>query len=61
MTENQLVLNKNKTKGLLFGTRQKLDNTDVFVLQLQVKNIERMSKFNYLGTLYLMNSLCGKN
>ena len=51
MTENQLVLNQSKTKGLLFGTRQKLDNTDVFVLQLQGKNIERVSKFNYLGTV----------
>ena len=50
MTENQLVLNQSKTKGLLFGTRQKLGNTDAFVLQLRGKNIERVSKFNYLGT-----------
>lgn len=51
MTENQLVLNQSKTKGLLFGTRQKLGSTDAFVLQLQGKNIERVSKFNYLGTI----------
>ena len=51
MTRNQLVLNQSKTKGLLFGTRQKLHNTDAFVLHPQGKNIESVSKFNYLGTI----------
>ena len=44
MTENQLVLNQSKTKGLLFVTRQKLKNTDAFALKIRGENIERVLK-----------------
>mgnify|MGYP001800785713 CR=1 FL=1 len=44
MTENQLVLNQSKTKGLLFVTRQKLKNTDVFALKIRGEIIERVFK-----------------
>ena len=49
--DSKLILNQSKTKGLLFGTRQLLQTTSDFVLQIQGKDIERVTKFNYLGTM----------
>ena len=36
--------------GLLFGTRQLLQTSSDFALQIQGEDIERVMKFNYLGT-----------
>ena len=49
LRSNRLILNQSKTKGLLFGTRQLLQASSDFVLQIQGKDIERVTKFNYLG------------
>ena len=51
LTSNRLILNQSKTKGLLFGTRQLLQSSSDFVLQIQGKDIERVTKFNYLGVI----------
>ena len=51
LTDSKLILNQSKTKGLLFGTRQLLQTTSDFVLQMQGKDIERVTKFTYLGTM----------
>ena len=51
LTDSQLVLNQSKTKCMLFGTRYRLENTDIFVLQLQSKIIERVTAFSYLGII----------
>ena len=51
LTSNRLILNHSKTKGLLFGTRQLLQTSSDFVLQIQGKDIERVTKFNYLGVM----------
>ena len=48
MDTNRLILNQSKTKGMLFGTRQKLDNA-AFDIMLSGNKIERVSKFEYLG------------
>ena len=51
LVNSKLILNQSKTKGLLFGTRQLLQTTPDFVLQIQSKDIERVTKFTYLGTM----------
>ena len=51
LVNSKLILNQSKTKGLLFGTRQLLQTTSDFVLQIQSKDIERVTKFTYLGTI----------
>ena len=51
LTSNRLILNQRKTKGLLFGTRQLLQTSSDFVLQIQGEDIERVTKFNYLGVI----------
>ena len=53
MTSNRLILNQSKTKGLLFGTRQLLQTSSDYILQIQAqgKDIERVTKFNYLGVM----------
>ena len=51
LVNSKLILNQSKTKGLLFGTRQLLQTTSDFVLQIQSKDIERVTKFTYLGTM----------
>jgi len=51
LTSNRLILNQCKTKGLLFGTRQLLQTSSDFALQIQGKDIERVAKFNYLGII----------
>ena len=42
LVNSKLILNQSKTKGLLFGTRQLLQTTS---------DIERPTKFTYLGTI----------
>ena len=49
MKSNQLVLNLTKTKSLLFGTAQKLAGATAFKILIQGKEIDRVSKFCYLG------------
>ena len=51
LVNSKLIPNQSKTKGLLFGTRQLLQTTSDFVLQIQSKDIERVTKFTYLGTM----------
>ena len=51
LTSNRLILNQSKSKGLLFGTRQLLQTSPDFVLQIQGEDIERVTKFNYLGVI----------
>ena len=45
---NRLILNQSTPKGVLFGTRQKLDKA-AFDIMLSGKKIEQVSKFEYLG------------
>ena len=40
LTSNRLILNQSKTKGLLLGTRQLLQTSSDFVLQIQGEDIE---------------------
>ena len=49
---SRLILNQSKTRGLLFGTRQLLQTTSDFVLQIQGKDTERVTKFNSLGVMF---------
>ena len=49
MEINRLVLNKEKTKGILFGTRQRLEAVANFYITISGTNVERVSKFTYLG------------
>lgn len=49
LASNRLVLNQNKTKWMLFGTRQKLEHCPDHRVQLHGKEIERVSSFCYLG------------
>ena len=49
MEINRLVLNKEKTKGMLFGTRQRLDAVANFYITISGTNVEVVSKFTYLG------------
>ena len=51
LTSNRLILNQSKTKGLLLGTRQLLQTSSDFVLQIQGKDIERVTNFDYLGVI----------
>lgn len=51
LTSNRLILNQSKTKGLLFGTRQLLQTSSNCVLQIQRKDIERVTKFSYLQVM----------
>ena len=48
-----------KAKGLLFGTKQLLQNSSVFILQIQGKDIENMTKIDYLEVS--MNSFTEKS
>ena len=43
-SSNRLIFNHSKTKGLLFGTRQLLQTSSDFVLQIKGKDIERVTK-----------------
>ena len=49
LQENKLVLNQSKTKWMLFGTRQKLEQSSDIAIQSHGQNIERVSSFCYLG------------
>ncbi|PFX21315.1 putative RNA-directed DNA polymerase from transposon BS [Stylophora pistillata] len=49
MEINRLLLNKDKTKGMLFGTRQRLEAVANFNIILSGTNVEMVSKFTYLG------------
>ena len=49
MEINRLVLNKEKTKGMLFGTRQRLEGVANFHITISGTNVEMVSKFTYLG------------
>ena len=49
--QNRLSLNTKKTKVMLFGTRQSLAKLDDFVLRIDGKRIESVSKFKYLGVM----------
>ena len=51
LTSYRLTLNQSKTKGLLFGTRQLLQTSSDYVLQIQGKDIKRVTKSNYLGVI----------
>ena len=46
-TNNRLVLDQNKTKWMLFGTRQKLEHCSDHRVQLHRKEIEGVSSFCY--------------
>ena len=48
---NRLIFNHSKTKRLLFGTSQPLQTSSGFVLQIQGKDIEKVTKFNYLRVM----------
>ena len=48
-----------KAKGLLFGTKQLLQNSSDFILQIQGKDIENMTKIDYLEVS--MNSFTEKS
>lgn len=48
-----------KAKGLLFGTKQLLQNSSDFTLQIQGKDIENMTKIDYLEVS--MNSFTEKS
>lgn len=48
-----------KAKGLLFGTKQLLQNSSDFILQIQGKDIEKMTKIDYLEVS--MNSFTEKS
>ncbi|PFX17369.1 putative RNA-directed DNA polymerase from transposon BS [Stylophora pistillata] len=48
MEINRLVLNKDKTKGILFGTRQRLETVANFNITSGT-NVEMVTKFTYLG------------
>ena len=49
MPSSRLVLNQSKTKEMLFGTKHNLEYASDFTIQIQDKNIERVTKFSYLG------------
>lgn len=51
MVNNRLVLNQSKTKVILFGTKQKLENVSGFTIKLHGHDIERVRKFSYLGVM----------
>ena len=57
MKSNQLVLNLTKTKSLLFCTAQKLAGATDFKIHVQGKEIDRVSKFCYLGVTLNENLL----
>ena len=48
-----------KAKGLLFGTKQLLQNSSDFILQIQGKDREKMTKIDYLEVS--MNSFTEKS
>ena len=48
-----------KAKGLLFGTKQLLQDSSDFILQIQGKDIEKMTKIDYLEVS--MNSFTEKS
>lgn len=48
-----------KAKGLLFGTKQLLQNSSDFILQIQGKDKEKMTKVDYLEVS--MNSFTEKS
>lgn len=48
-----------KAKGLLFGTKQLLQNSSDFILQIQGKDIKNMTKIDYLEVS--MNSFTEKS
>ncbi|PFX14422.1 putative RNA-directed DNA polymerase from transposon BS [Stylophora pistillata] len=49
MKIDRLVLNKDRTKGMLFGTRQRLETVANFNIIISGINVEMVSKFTYLG------------
>lgn len=49
LASNRLDLNQNKTKWMLFGTKQNLEHCLDHRAQLNGKEIERVSSFCYLG------------
>ena len=49
MKSNQLVLSLTKTKSLLFGTAKKFAGATDFKILIEGKEIDRVSKFCYLG------------
>ena len=51
MGKDRLILDRTKTKSMLFGTRQKLEKNDDLLIQMYRENIEHVSKFKYLGVL----------
>ena len=48
-----------KAKGLLFGTKQLLQNSSDFILQIQGRDKEKMTKIDYLEVS--MNSFTEKS
>ena len=51
VTNSKLVLSQSKTKSMLFGTKSKLESVENFTIQLQGRNIEKVTNFNYLGVM----------
>ena len=49
MEDGRLILNKSKTKCMLFGTYQKLNSVMDFNIKIGTDTIEKVSKFNFLG------------
>ena len=47
ISTSKLVLYKSKTKGMLFGSKHKLD----FTIQIQNNTIERFTNFSFLGVM----------
>ena len=50
MNDNELILNEIKTKTLLFGTRQKVEDPK-FDIYLSGVKLEQVFSFNYLGVI----------
>lgn len=46
---NRLVLNQSKTKGMLFGTKSKLESAEYFTIQSQGRNIEKLLLGGYVN------------
>ena len=60
LRKNSLFINKEKTECLLFGTPGKLSSIESFNVHINNYAIKRVSKFKYLGILYLDECLSWK-
>ena len=58
LINSKLILNYNKTKWMLFGTRQKLEQCTEINIELNQKSVERVFQFCYLGFTLDENLSC---